>query len=69
MKHRLLETYEFDFGLYKGITILTERGVFAGMMNPRREQALPRPTAFDTVDIWHPVPRWMRPWQVLESLV
>jgi len=23
----------------------------------------------DLVDIWHPVPRWMRPWQVIEPFL
>lgn len=65
MQHELLyvEIYPPARGQPTLFTIATPRGVFAGCVEYRR-----RPTV-DDVDIWHPVPRWMRPSEVLEPFL
>lgn len=46
------------------LTIATPRGIFTGCAD-----YAPRHAVADLVDIWHPVPRWMRPWQVIEPFL
>lgn len=64
MQHKLLlaETYPPACGQPTLFAIATPRGLFTGLVHYR-----PRPSV-DQVDVWHPVPRWMLPGEVLRSL-
>ena len=65
MQHQVLHIDQYPRARFAlGITITTPRGIFTGLAERRQIH-----TAADRVDVWHPVPRWMRPWQVLEPFL
>ncbi len=72
MQHQLLtiDQYPSAWGDV-GVTIATPRGVFTGWVDQRRLQSLfgvRQADLPDCVDTWHPVPRWMRPSEVLRTI-
>ena len=58
-----------DHGARYEFAIETARGLFAGVIPMQRVYRLPsRSLGPDQVDIWHPVPRWMTPGEVLRTI-
>ena len=74
MQHELLsiEQYPQHWGDI-GVTIGTPRGVFTGVVDAlavqRAVMGVRQADLPGFVDIWHPVPRWMRPFQVVEPFL
>lgn len=61
--------YLSDHGGRCEFAIETARGLFAGVIPYHKVNALPpRSLGPDQVDIWHPVPRWMAPGEVLRTI-
>jgi len=58
-----------DHGARYEFAIETARGLFAGVIPMQRVHRLPsRFLGPDQVDIWHLVPRWMSPVEVLQTI-
>lgn len=61
--------YLSDHGARCEFAIETARGLFAGLIPLERVYRLtPRQIGPEQVDIWHPVPRWMAPGEVLRTI-
>lgn len=65
MKPTRIWQYLSDHGARCEFVIETARGLFAGIVSSRWPT---RRISTDQVDVWHPVPRWMPPGEVLRSL-
>jgi len=58
-----------DHGARYEFAIETARGLFAGVIPMQRVHVLPpRSLGLEQVDIWHLVPRWMSPGEVLRTI-
>lgn len=69
MKPRRIWRYQSEHGARCEFAIETAGGVFAGIVPYERLHRLsPRQIGPNHVDIWHPVPRWMSPGEVLRTI-